>query len=478
MFIDRRLMSLVCPCAAVFPVFLCWFVFMQNAMTMSSGDIPTYLRNPDHPPPNLAGRSRRNYIHNARKALQNHRYRTSYLPFTVPPTFYSIHHLHRFTPLATFNMVLEHFASCRRFSIDTESDQYTRELSLVQIHSIPHQLPSFVVLLAINHLPAIESPMFTMIRSLFELLFRSGTSLYTWGFLLQELSSLSQFDLIPRSIHADLMNLQGDFDRWYRGALPPCEVCSPSTRLSSRLSVVASCVREKNFPYDDLDTPWSLQNAVLYTSGCCLDKSATKQAWSRLLDPLHSSFPLEKLDILITYAVYDCLSVTYLHKPIENAWKLTQLRDVNLVELFTTVQSFEVLSWPMSMGLEEISEDELPVVAPAERNPDDIRQNKRFRSCRSVSARKRSNQRRNLVHRQRRDQHVMLREVYHRFNVTQIKTILRQRKVQYVHLVYHKDRGYVSIGVKKPELIAMYFDLIPGNLFNRDHYHTISKHRS
>jgi hypothetical protein len=104
---------------------------------MSSGGIPTYLRDPNNPPPNLTGRSRRNYVHNARKALQNYRYRTIYSPFTVPSTFYVIHHLHRLTPIATFHVVLEHFASCRRFSIDTESDKYTRELSLVQIHSMP-----------------------------------------------------------------------------------------------------------------------------------------------------------------------------------------------------------------------------------------------------------------------------------------------------------------------------------------------------
>jgi hypothetical protein len=155
----------------------------------------------------------------------------------VRPILFLQLHLHS---TSTFHIVLEHFASCRRFSIDSESDKYTRELSLVQIHSIPHQLPSFVVLLAINHLPALESPMFTMIRPLFDLLFRSGTILYTWGTLLQELSSLSQLDLIPRNIHAKLTNLQSDFNRWYQGALPPCEVCSPYTQLSSSLSLVAT----------------------------------------------------------------------------------------------------------------------------------------------------------------------------------------------------------------------------------------------
>ena len=62
-------------------------------------------------------------------------------------------------------------------------------------------------------------------------------------------------------------------------------------------------------------------------------------------------------------------------------------------------------------GIEEISEDELPVVSNVERNSDDTRQSKRLRSCRSSSPRKCHNQGRNLINRQRRDQHVMVREV-------------------------------------------------------------------
>ena len=147
-------------------------------------------------------------------------------------------------------------------------------------------------------------------------------------------------------------------------------------------------------------------------------------------------------------------------------------RSSSTVQIHTDGQHVsEVLSRSMMMGVEEISEDELPVVSNVERNPDDTRQSKRLRSCRSSSSRKRRNKRRNLTHRHRRDQHMMVREVYHRFNVTQIKTILRQRNTQYVHLVLHEDRGYVTIGVKKPELIEQYFDLIPGTLFDRDHYH-------
>ncbi|CAF5115635.1 unnamed protein product, partial [Rotaria magnacalcarata] len=40
---------------------------------------------------------------------------------------------------------------------DTESDRLTNELSLIQVHSIPQHLPSFIVLVELNHLPASDT---------------------------------------------------------------------------------------------------------------------------------------------------------------------------------------------------------------------------------------------------------------------------------------------------------------------------------
>ena len=100
------------------------------------------------------------------------------------------------------------------------------------------------------------------------------------------------------------------------------------------------------------------------------------------------------------------------------------------------------------------------------------------RAVRSVEARKRRNRKRNLALRSLRDQHVLLRPLYYRFNIRQIKKILREREVRYIHLKLDKRSNCLSIDVTKSELIERYFDLIPGNLFDRDHYHLFLKHRS
>ncbi|CAF4715424.1 unnamed protein product, partial [Rotaria sp. Silwood2] len=74
------------------------------------------------------------------------------------------------------------------------------------------------------------------------------------------------------------------------------------------------------------------------------------------------------------------------------------------------------------------------------------------RNCRSSSARTRRNHKRNMVKRLHRDQHLILRKVYHRFNISQIKNILRARDVRYVHLKLDKSSQVLSIGMKKSSL--------------------------
>ena len=69
-----------------------------------------------------------------------------------------------------------------------------------------------------------------------------------------------------------------------------------------------------------------------------------------------------------------------------------------------------------------------------------------------------------------RDRHVLLRNVYHRFTFKQIKKILRGRDVRYVHLKLHKSSRILSIGMKKATLVDLYFNRVPGDLFEKTHY--------
>ncbi|CAF1550995.1 unnamed protein product, partial [Rotaria sordida] len=71
------------------------------------------------------------------------------------------------------------------------------------------------------------------------------------------------------------------------------------------------------------------------------------------------------------------------------------------------------------------------------------------RKCRSTTARIRRNRKRNMVKRSYRDRHIIYRNVYHRFTLKQIKNILRDRDVRYVHPKLDKSSRILSIGMKK-----------------------------
>ncbi|CAF1564425.1 unnamed protein product [Rotaria sordida] len=75
-----------------------------------------------------------------------------------------------------------------------------------------------------------------------------------------------------------------------------------------------------------------------------------------------------------------------------------------------------------------------------------------------------------MVKRSYRDRHIIYRNVYHRFTLKQIKNILRDRDVRYVHPKLDKSSRILSIGMKKSSLVDLYFDRIPGDLFDKFHY--------
>ncbi|CAF1325162.1 unnamed protein product [Rotaria magnacalcarata] len=111
-------------------------------------------------------------------------------------------------------------------------------------------------------------------------------------------------------------------------------------------------------------------------------------------------------------------------------------------------------------------------IVPATREPPKSRH-----TCRSLPSRIRRNYRRNAVKRSYRDRHCILRLVYHRFKLYQLKHILRQRNVRYVHLKLDKSSQVLSIGMKRSSLVDLYFDRLPGDLFDKKHYYQHRQHQ-
>ncbi|CAF4781880.1 unnamed protein product, partial [Rotaria sp. Silwood2] len=118
---------------------------------------------------------------NTYKQLQNYDYQLKYPPFYVPDVCYQVFHIHRFITLEKIQLNVQHIKNCRLFSIDTESDCFTRELALIKIHTIPIELPSMVILIELHHLPSTDTLLFKAIYALVQLIFKSGNTLYSWG---------------------------------------------------------------------------------------------------------------------------------------------------------------------------------------------------------------------------------------------------------------------------------------------------------
>lgn len=430
------------------------------------------LRDPSKPPPHLSGRSRSNWIKNARKELQNYQYQQQFPSFYIPTPCYQIYHIHHFTRSDIVEMIIDHFKHCKLYSVDTECDCYTNKIALIQIHSIPSQFPSFVLFVELNHLPSPDQELFSKLRFLFELLFRDGNRIYCWGPPLSELEKALHYSLFSFPLGCDLINLQQLFKPWVERELPLCAVClSDSDDLRE-----CSC---KRIPHVGTNEHWSLQNAICYVLGQFLDKSNTKFTWSSFLDPNYSTLPSSSLQNVIRYAAYDTLAVSYFHRVIENNWTLQQLQHATISMLLLDPH-LHILNY----DLEPISDNELPPVTPPSitnsisaltEPPSSTRipsqpgpSSKRSHSHRSVVARIRRNRKRTLQHRSHRYRHRILRPLYHRFTLRMVKHILHQHHIHFLH-VNRSDNNLV-IGIKNSTLRDEYDQLLPLTIFNRKHY--------
>ena len=154
----------------------------------------------------LSGLARRRWLRNARKALENRHRRDQIPPIIISSSNYEIVHVHRFISSHTTQMLVNHFESYCRYSIDTESDRFKNKLSLIQIHSIPRYLPSLVILLQLKHLPPVKSMLHDQVKVLLHLLFRLGNTIYSWGSLSTELLPIVAMDLATSLGSALLIN--------------------------------------------------------------------------------------------------------------------------------------------------------------------------------------------------------------------------------------------------------------------------------
>ena len=299
---------------------------------MSKKSTPLHLRDINKPPPHLDLHQQKTWINAAVKAKKNHERQQRYPAFTIPTVMYEVKFVNKHTTLDTLQLLINHVERCEEYSIDTEGDKITTELALIQIQTIPHEFPMFVIIVELSHLPLSGSPSNVLIKNLFRIIFRSTNKVYTWGSLGKELASIKDNGLFDWPIKTKQFNIQLLFTNWYNWALSSCGISGPGRRRINDVNN-AGCLCHPPNPYR-VGELWSLQLALINVSGLFIDKSTTLYEWSKLLDPSHSTWSFSTREKLIRYIIYDCFTTTYFVKPVLEYWTFEELSKINITELF------------------------------------------------------------------------------------------------------------------------------------------------
>ena len=428
------------------------------------------------------GKRRRNRQRNARKELQDQYYRQNFPSFYVPAITYNIIYVHRFTHIDTMDILLKHIESCRSFVIDTESVGDVSNITLIQIHTIPRELPAYVIFIQLHHLPLHDSILFQKILLLFQYVLQGGNFIYCWRSSKIELERALSFGLFSFPLVCTCINLQDEFRTWYAWVPPFCKVCRPSDDypIYPGSSMFCSC---QDVPYRDPAKHWSLQNAVMLAFNSYLDKTQTINPWNAMIDPEYSSLSIADLEPMIRYALYDCLAVSCLYKPVMQIWNFEQLRRSPIHVLLTDPQvNLSPIRYEFISDDDEEVNNPLPPPIELELFPSSIisdvelnnnpPQKLPSHSSRSKPARRRRNKKRNNRRRFITGQYQVIRPIYRSYTITKVKRILHQLHIWYTGVKIRSNE--LIIITKNQELCHQCESQLPHNLFDRDHYYSIS----
>ncbi|CAF4803594.1 unnamed protein product, partial [Rotaria sp. Silwood2] len=306
---------------------------------MSDKFIPHYFRDIDDTLNDREPYQQQKWTRTAIKAKENVELRQKFPPFVVPAAFYKIVHVNKYTSMEELHLLVNHVQQCTQFTIDTESERSDGQLALIQIQTIPSQLPSLLILIELQHLPFDNPPTYIKIKEFFSLVFRSGNQLYSWGDMDKELEPIQDSHLFNWPTTASLIDIQPYFSDWYEWALAHCESCRPNhhrqhggvnyDNVTTQNYSSFKCVCHEQSPYRPGEK-WSLQKALIYAAHMFIDKSCTVNNWAAGLTSNNSTLSTGRRKKMINYAIYDCFSTTYFIRPVLEYWTFNKLKNTNI----------------------------------------------------------------------------------------------------------------------------------------------------
>ncbi|CAM4759077.1 unnamed protein product [Rotaria magnacalcarata] len=245
--------------------------------------------------------------------------------------------------------------------------------------------------------------------------------------------------------------------------------------------------------------------------------------WSSSLTSRHSSLSHVTRMNMIHYVTHDVMAVTLLIRPITERWTFEKIKLRQMNEMFVAFTSIKLPALPSLKNkkikninmqnlatilrcndpdVEDISSDDeiylnqmvkpndlvpVPVNNDTLHGPELLVNNHSMvvdvnddaptapttirtkHQHRSDAARQRRNRKRNYIHRLHRYLYILVRRVYHRFTMSSIKNILRQRHISYRHVKIVASS--LIIGIKNSTLQHEFDRYLPHDLFDREHYY-------
>ncbi|CAF2887268.1 unnamed protein product [Rotaria sp. Silwood2] len=463
-----------------------------------------------------------------------------------PLSSYRYYHIHKNTPIDLIDDLIDYAEVVKCYTIDTEAQLVPKRPSipaLIQIEYVYEDNPSILLLIECMYLPEQNEPTFIKIKQLCKIIFSMGHIIYSWGNLVDELEDFYRYNLFDENDinHVHERNIQGEFKKYFNTTYST----SPDIKLKS-------------------NETYSLQFAILNTFNEWLTKRYTLGNFSCGLDlDLHTiTVPRQYIhmqeqviqdekqirQLLINYALNDCLSVTKLvHElpsPTRSSTSTTTTNDIFTFNYFeeeyddisssdeicyhveinapndestlndhdisdeqnqNSLTGVHVRDEPYEMisdndiddiSLPEIMKLQLPLKQhhsdePQERvhdtgkvlneieiiSDDDIERCTITRPSESQQHQQHQsltrNQRKNRKKRSRRYQFEVIRHIYYKFTIRNIKKILIFMNIPYVNI--NVVGTTLFLGVKNESIRKMADEALHSGIFTEEHYHRIRK---
>lgn len=236
---------------------------------------------------------------------------------------YRYYHIHKNTPIDLLDDLIDYAKVVKHYTIDTEAQSVPKRPSipaLIQIEYVYEDNPSILLLIECMHLPETNEPTFIKIKQLCKIIFSVEHTIYSWGNLVDELEDFYQYNLFDESDVNDVKerNLQDEFKKYFNTTYPT----SPDIKLKSNETY------SLQFAIFNTFNEWLTKRYTLGNFGCGLDLAlhtitVPRQFMYMEKQVIHHEKEIREL--LINYALNDCLSVTKLMKELPPPTKSSTL---------------------------------------------------------------------------------------------------------------------------------------------------------